>query len=148
MLCNAAVISSLPFLLVCFPPYCLVVPLNSISEVDFHGNPFHFRDHRQQRIFVTNAAATPDEPFTDANFRLLATLSKFRSQSFELLLFPSFQLEKGGNKDPYFVTFYAQQSGFEGVVMRHGDVNGIHRSDTFKYLLGKELRGSTIPIRG
>jgi glutathione peroxidase-family protein len=118
--------------------------------VDFHGHPFHFRDHRHQLLFVANGAATADEPFTDANFRLLSTLSKFRSPSFELLLFPSFQLDKGsgGDKDPYFVTFYAQQSGYEGLVMRHTDVNGLHRCDTLKYLLGKEMWGSTLPIRG
>ena len=116
--------------------------------MDFHGAPFHFRDHRRQLLFIANVAAATNEPFTDANFRLLATLSKLRSPAFELLLFPSFQFDKSGNKDPYFVAFYAQQLGYEGVMMRHSDVNGINRCDTFKYLLGKELRGATLPIRG
>lgn len=120
----------------------------SISEVDFNGNPFHFRNHRDQRLFIVNAAASTNDPFTDANFRLLATLSRFRSAAFEVLLYPSFQLERGGTRDPYFVSFYAQQSGFEGVVMRHVDWNGMHRCDTFKYLMGKTLRGSTLPVRG
>jgi glutathione peroxidase-family protein len=116
--------------------------------VDFHGTPFHFRDHRHQLLFITNAAAPPHDPLADANFRLLATLSQFRSSTFELLLFPSFQFHQSGSHDPYFVTFYAQQMGFEGVVMRHGDVNGVHRCDTFKFLMGKGLRGATLPIRG
>lgn len=121
----------------------------SISEVDFLGNPFHFQAHRNQRLLIVNGAASPDEPLTDANFRLLATLSKFRSADFEILLYPSFQFEKSGsNKDPYFVSFYAQQSGFEGIVMRHADLNGIHRCDTFKYLMGKALRGSTLAVKG
>lgn len=123
--------------------------LSSISEVDFLGNPFHFQSHRGQRLFIVNGAASPDEPFTDANFRLLATLSKFRSSAFEILLYPSFQFEKSGSsKDPYFVSFYAQQSGFEGIVMRHTDLNGLQRCDTFKYLMGKALRGATLPVKG
>ena len=104
--------------------------------------------YRNKLLYITNAAAALDDPIIDANFRILATLSKFRSDNFELLLFPSFQFEKGGNKDPYYVTFYAEQSGFDGVVMRHADVNGIHRFDTFKYLLSKKLHGSTLPVKG
>lgn len=120
--------------------------LYSISETDFHGQEFRYRDHKNKWLLLVNAAADTEDPLTDANYRLLTTLSKLRSDEFEIVLFPSFQFEKA-SKDPYYVAFYAQQSGFEGIVLRHGDVNGINRFDTFKYLLGKKLRGSIIPIR-
>lgn len=75
--------------------------------------------------------------YTADNYNLLKKLSAYRSDQFEILIFPcnQFGLQEPGS--PTDIEQFARGRGFEGIIMGKGDVNGNDVRPTFRFLKSK-----------
>ena len=104
----------------------------SISERDIYGNMIYFEQFRGKYVYIVNVASQCG--YTADNYKLLQQLSQMRSDKFEILIFPCNQFGGQEPGDTDEISYFAQQFGYEGLVMEKGDVNGPNTGSTFTFL--------------
>jgi glutathione peroxidase-family protein len=103
-----------------------------IVEKDIDGNDVNFEQFRRKLVYIVNVASQCG--YTTENYRMLQRLSRYRSDNFEILIFPcnQFGAQEPGSEDD--IKDFASKRGFGGIVMSKGDVKGVNTRPTFRFL--------------
>lgn len=103
-----------------------------IVEKDASGNDFHFGQLRNKVVYIVNVASRCG--YTHENYMLLQKLAGYRDRGLEIIIFPCNQFGAQESAKINEIVGFAQNYGYQGLIMAKGDVNGINTRPTFRFL--------------
>lgn len=103
-----------------------------IIEEDIHGDAIHFEQFRGRVVYAINVASHCG--YTAENYETFRILKKYRQYGLEIILFPCNQFGKQEPGDGNAIKNFADNQGFEGIILSKGDVNGSRTRPAFLFL--------------
>ena len=103
-----------------------------IVEKDINGNEVDFSQFKGKVVYAVNVASRCGS--TASNYELFRNLQKYKPYGLEILIFPCNQFGRQEPGDGNAISSFAQQQGFDGIILSKGDVNGPETRPSFLFL--------------